>query len=75
MEAIKIHYMGFGVQTLHDGATIEDAVFHLGAKYGVKIYNEARKRRLITFHKNTVVVRPFDVKEIKGKYTTEYSLV
>jgi hypothetical protein len=75
MEAIKIHYMGFGVQTLHDGATIEDAVFHLGAKYGAQIYNEARKKRLITFHKNTVVVRPFEVKVNEGKYNMEYSLV
>ena len=75
MATIKIHYLGFGVQTLHDGATIEDAVFHLGSKYGASIYNEARKRKLITFHKNIILVRPFDIKEIKDEYTTQYSIV
>lgn len=75
METIKIHYLGFAVQTMPEGATIEDAVFHLGSKFGGKIYNEARKRRLITFHKNTIVVRPFEVKRIEGKYSDEYQII
>lgn len=75
MNSIKIHYLGFGVQTLPEGSTIEDAVFHLGSKYGITIYNEARKRKLITFHRNIILVRQFDIKEEIGKYTTEYSIV
>ena len=75
METIKIHYLGFSVQTMPEGTTIEDVVLHLGAKFGGTIYNEARKRRLITFHKNTIVVRPFEVKRIQGKYSDEYQIL
>jgi hypothetical protein len=75
MATIKIHYLGFAVQTMPEGSTIEDTVFHLGSKYGVSIYNEARKRRLITFHKNMILVRPFNIKEIKDEYTTQYSII
>jgi hypothetical protein len=38
MENVKINYIGFGVQNLNT-ANIEDAMFHLGSKYGAQIYN------------------------------------
>lgn len=60
MESIKIHYLGFGVQTLHDGATIQDAIFHLGAKYGAQAYNKGIRCKAIRIYekKNLILVRP-----------------
>lgn len=60
MESIKIHYLGFGVQTLHDGATIQDAIFHLGAKYGAQAYNKGIRTKNIRVYesKNLILVRP-----------------
>ena len=40
MENIKINYIGFAIQHLHT-SNIVDAIFHLGAKYGARIYNTA----------------------------------
>ena len=55
----KIHYLGFGVRTLKD-ATLNDAVWKLGAEYGGIVYNEAIKNKIITIDEvnNTIVVRP-----------------
>lgn len=60
MKTVRIHYLGFGVQELHDGATIQDAIFHLGAKYGAIAYNKGLKRRAIRIYEseNLILVRP-----------------
>ena len=60
METVKIHYLGFGVQELHTGATIMDAVWHLGAKYGAIAYNKGIKTRAIRVYENNnlILVRP-----------------
>jgi hypothetical protein len=38
MGNVKIKYLGFGIQNL-DTTNIEDAIWHLGAKYGAIVYN------------------------------------
>ena len=60
MSAVKIHYLGFGVQELYDGATLMDAMFHLGAKYGAELYNKGIKEKYIVVDEtsNTIVVKP-----------------
>ena len=60
METVKIHYLGFGVQELHDGATLIDAIYHLGAKYGAIAYNKGLKTRTIRIYenRNLILVRP-----------------
>jgi hypothetical protein len=60
METVKIHYLGFGVQELHDGATIIDAIYHLGAKYGAQAYNKGIRTKNIRVYenKNLILVRP-----------------
>ena len=60
MKAAKIHYLGFGVQELHDGSTITDAMYHLGAKYGAQLYNQGIKEKYIVVDEesNTIVVKP-----------------
>jgi hypothetical protein len=42
MGNVKIKYLGFGIQNL-DTTNIEDAIWHLGAKYGAIVYNAAFK--------------------------------
>ena len=60
METVKIHYLGFGVQELHTGATLIDAIYHLGAKYGAIAYNKGLKTRAIRIYenRNLILVRP-----------------
>ena len=38
MQNYKIHYLGFGIQYLQE-EDILSAMFHLGAKYGARLYN------------------------------------
>jgi hypothetical protein len=38
MENVKINYIGYGYMIL-DTKSIEDALFHLGSKFGVNCYN------------------------------------
>ena len=52
MENVKINYIGFGVQNLNT-ANIEDALFHLGAKYGARIYNAGIKTGAIRINHET----------------------
>ena len=70
METVKIHYLGFGVQELHTGATIMDAVWHLGAKYGAIAYNKGIKSRAIQVYENNnlILVRP-DMAEVYESVT------
>ena len=60
MKTVKIHYLGFGVQELYDGATLTDAMYHLGAKYGSQLYNQGVKEKYIVVDEesNTIVVKP-----------------
>ena len=60
METFKIHYLGFGVQELYEGATIIDAIYHLGAKYGAQAYNRGIRTKNIRVYekKNLILVRP-----------------
>jgi len=60
MKEVKIHYLGFGVQSLPDNSTLEDAMFHLGAKYGAELYNKGIKEKYIMIdnESNTIVVKP-----------------
>lgn len=60
MSTVKIHYLGFGVQSFPDNSTLEDAMFHLGAKYGAELYNKGIKEKYIVVDKesNTIVVKP-----------------
>ncbi len=72
MGTVKIHYLGFGVQELHTSATLNDAIWHLGAKYGGIVYNEAIKNKIITIDEvnNTIVVRP-TIQELVDKAIIE----
>jgi len=74
MATVKIHYLGFSVQELHDGATILDAIFHLGAKYGAAVYNAAKEQGLITIDEesNTILVRANAVYELSQTLKTVY---
>jgi hypothetical protein len=75
--AYQIHIIGEGVKEVN---TQEDAVFHLGAKYGAQLYNQAYKEGYIKYLDNTVKVSPFEVKGsnvvyVNGNKKTEYRLV
>ena len=72
METVQIHYLGFSIQELHSGATITDAIYHLGAKYGAVVYNEAKAQGLITIDEesNTVLVRANAVYELSQTIKT-----
>ena len=60
METVKIHYLGTGVKELQSGATLIDAIYHLGAKYGAVVYNAAIRAKLIRIYetRNLILVRP-----------------
>ena len=55
-----IHYIGSHIQEFPNTDLI-DIVWHLGAKYGGKVYNEAVKAGAITIDESNrvVVVRPY----------------
>lgn len=56
MSNIKIHYIGFGTQTLlTDNMT--DAMYHLGAKYGAQLYNAGFEAKAIVFIHGTGIVK------------------
>jgi hypothetical protein len=57
----------------------EEALWHLGAKYGAGIFNQALREGLITFTETFVKVIPFVLEEsktvfINGKRKIEYTL-
>ena len=52
MENVKINYIGFGTHIL-DTTNIEDAMYHLGAKYGARIYNAGIKTGAIKINAET----------------------
>lgn len=53
----KIHYVGEEtIQELHVGASMEDAMYHLGAKYGGEEYNRKVKNGEITFDEENNIV-------------------
>ena len=56
----SIHYLGSHYQEFPNTDLI-DIVWHLGAKYGGKVYNEAVKAGAITIDESNrvVVVRPY----------------
>lgn len=54
---IKIHYLGFGVQTLPDAKTVQDAIWHLGAKYGAQLYNAGIKSGAIVLIPESGVIK------------------
>ena len=55
-----VHYLGSHIQEFPNTDLI-DIVWHLGAKYGGRVYNEAVKAGAITIDKanRVVVVRPY----------------
>ena len=59
METIKIHYLGKGVHELHKGATLKDAIYSLGAKYGAQLYNKGIQTKAIRILEddNTILIR------------------
>ena len=46
MENYKIHYLGFGIQNMETEHLL-NVVWHLGAKYGAKLYNKGVKEGAI----------------------------
>jgi len=56
----SIHYLGSDIQHF-ENTNLIDIVWHLGAKYGGRVYNEAIKAGAITIDENNrvVVVRPY----------------
>ena len=61
-KTIKIHYLGFGVQTIPWANTLHDVMWHLGAKYGVQLYNAGVEAKAIVFiHEDAIVKVNVDV--------------
>ena len=55
MSNIKIHYIGFGTQTLlTDNMT--DAMYHLGAKYGARLYNAGVRAGAIVLNAESGII-------------------
>ena len=56
----SIHYLGSDIQHF-ENTNLIDIVWHLGAKYGGRVYNEAIKAGAITIDEanRVVVVRPY----------------
>ena len=52
MGNVKINYLGVGIQNLNT-TNIEDAIWHLGAKYGARIYNAGIQVGAIKVHLET----------------------
>ena len=61
----QIHFLGQEVKQVNSQ---EDAVFHLGAKYGATIYNQAVKEGYIKFFQNYAKVLPFEYMGTKNIY-------
>jgi hypothetical protein len=61
----QIHFLGQEVKQVNSQ---EDAVFHLGAKYGATIYNQAVKEGYIKFFQDYVKVLPFEHVGTKNVY-------
>jgi hypothetical protein len=62
--AFKIHILGTTPLEVNDRM---DAMYHLGAKYGAAVYNQAVQEGYIIFTKDYVKVLPFKVNEIEPK--------
>ena len=53
-----IHFIGKGIKKVNNQ---DDAIFHLGAKYGASVYNEAVKSGDIVFMEDYAKVREFNI--------------
>jgi hypothetical protein len=72
--AYTIHVLGTQPYEVKDK---EEAIWHLGAKYGAGVYNQAFRQGLIAWNDDHVKVTPFEVEKIKtvfvdGKEKKEY---
>jgi hypothetical protein len=52
MGNVQINYLGVGIQNLNT-TNIEDAIWHLGAKYGAVVYNAGIQVGAIKIHPET----------------------
>ena len=59
MANFKIHYLGFGIQHLETDDVIS-AIYHLGAKYGGRVYNRGISKGAIVLieDEKTIKVNP-----------------